>query len=253
MNKKKGQLLDYTINFGIAGLQNASLLQHFYPIDLPSDWRLSFYSNEFRALLVSLADLDIKSALTPDTIDHFIELFTDMIEDARDTDCVLFFDLSELQGTESTADMLEIILNSKLMDSRYFNLVNLQTPFLGEELEKKLEKKLKEQVFSAAPVVAVNETEIPFKISQRRIHPSQDAEKYDWFCLINDENKIKAPELKTLIETIQRSALQEISQPNFMADKDAADENNINIVLIFSSAQYALENCRNAILLESMM
>ncbi len=62
--------------------------------------------------------------------------------------------------------------------------------------------------------------------------------------------KIKA---KPLIETIQHSALQETSQTECMSDKDAADENSINIVLIFTSAQYALENCRNAILLESMM
>lgn len=260
MSKKKEQQLDYNINFGIESLQNASLLQHFYPIDLPSDWRLGFYSNEFRALLVSLADLDIKSDLTIDTIGRFIELFTDMIDDARDTDCVLFFDLSELNGTESTADMVEIILNSKLTDSRYFKLINLQTPCLGaglseelsEELGEGLEEELKKQILSSAPVDNVNKTDIPFKISPY-IHSLQNSAACDWFFLVHDKNKIKPPELKALIETVQSSVIQNSSQPDFMLDKDTADENSINIVLIFTSAQYALENCRNAALLESMM
>lgn len=41
-----------TINLGSYGWQHGHWLKTFYPDDLPEDWRLSFYSNEFNTVLV---------------------------------------------------------------------------------------------------------------------------------------------------------------------------------------------------------
>ncbi len=51
-------MADLNIFFGISGLAHPSLMNNFYPEDLPEDWRLDYYSNEFDALLCS--DPDIK-------------------------------------------------------------------------------------------------------------------------------------------------------------------------------------------------
>ena len=52
------------IHFGISALNNPSLIEKFYPSDLPQDWRLDYYSNEFRLLLVTLFDLDTSLSMT---------------------------------------------------------------------------------------------------------------------------------------------------------------------------------------------
>ena len=63
-----------SIKVGSYGWQSASLLQSFYPPDLPEDWRLSFYANEFSSVLVPAdvwcaAELDIEE--WQDVPEHF--------------------------------------------------------------------------------------------------------------------------------------------------------------------------------------
>ncbi len=49
-------MADLNIIFGLSGLAHPSLINNFYPEDLPEDWRLDYYSNEFDALLCSESD-----------------------------------------------------------------------------------------------------------------------------------------------------------------------------------------------------
>ena len=44
-----------TIVCGSLGWDHPSLLQSFYPEDLPEDWRLTYYANEFSAVLLPRA------------------------------------------------------------------------------------------------------------------------------------------------------------------------------------------------------
>ncbi len=37
---------------GAYGWQQAAMIEQYYPVDLPEEWRLSFYANEFSAVLV---------------------------------------------------------------------------------------------------------------------------------------------------------------------------------------------------------
>ena len=56
-------MTDLNIIFGISGLAHPSLMNHFYPEDLPEDWRLDYYSNEFDALLCSDSDIELLDEL----------------------------------------------------------------------------------------------------------------------------------------------------------------------------------------------
>jgi len=47
-----GGELKQTINLGAYGWRHANWLDSFYPEDLPQDWRLGYYSNEFNTVLV---------------------------------------------------------------------------------------------------------------------------------------------------------------------------------------------------------
>ncbi len=51
-SQQEHQLDNGSIRLGAFGLEHADLLNNFYPEDLPEDWRLGFYANEFNALLV---------------------------------------------------------------------------------------------------------------------------------------------------------------------------------------------------------
>ncbi|EHQ51377.1 hypothetical protein ECTPHS_01714 [Ectothiorhodospira sp. PHS-1] len=43
---------DFTLDFGVRDWEHPAWLAQFYPDDLPASWRLSYYANEFRAVLV---------------------------------------------------------------------------------------------------------------------------------------------------------------------------------------------------------
>ena len=51
-SQQERQPQNESIRLGACGLEHADLLKNFYPEDLPEDWRLGFYANEFNALLV---------------------------------------------------------------------------------------------------------------------------------------------------------------------------------------------------------
>ncbi len=56
-------MADLNIIFGLSGLVHPSLMNNFYPEDLPEDWRLDYYSNEFDALLCSESDIELLDEL----------------------------------------------------------------------------------------------------------------------------------------------------------------------------------------------
>lgn len=55
---------DYGLRLGSYGWQHPHWLPSFYPDDLPEDWRLGFYANEFSAVMVpahyGLSDYDVE-------------------------------------------------------------------------------------------------------------------------------------------------------------------------------------------------
>ncbi|MBK1672518.1 hypothetical protein CKO35_04235 [Ectothiorhodospira shaposhnikovii] len=43
---------DFTLEFGVCDWEHPAWVGQFYPDDLPASWRLPYYANEFRAVLV---------------------------------------------------------------------------------------------------------------------------------------------------------------------------------------------------------
>ncbi|MCU7800688.1 MAG: hypothetical protein KZQ70_11205 [gamma proteobacterium symbiont of Lucinoma myriamae] len=206
--------LNCEFHFGVSSLNNSSLINHFFPEDLPEDWRFSYYSNEFNLLAIHLSDLNLSSLSAQNGVrvsgDEIIEQLTDIFDDIEKTVFCLF-DCSKL--SESIKEQL---FDSQIAtkDNCYF--INLDKPgenfLIGhsthiEWLNACVEGNIEETVNS------------------------------DLFCKVKSDKRIEPVELKLLIEHIQDYALR----------KDAR-----TVSVVFSS-DYALENCRNAILLESMM
>jgi hypothetical protein len=63
------------LRLGACGWQHAGWEVDFYPDDLPEDWRLSYYANEFHALLLPLSELRSLDCGPQELIDEVPEGF----------------------------------------------------------------------------------------------------------------------------------------------------------------------------------
>ena len=52
----EGVSADSSVRVGALGWQHAHWQDSFYPVDLPEDWRLSFYANEYSVVLLAESD-----------------------------------------------------------------------------------------------------------------------------------------------------------------------------------------------------
>lgn len=204
------------LHFGVSGLNNSSMIEHFFPEDLPEDWRLSYYSNEFQLLLISLLDLNVDSSSSAEEIIEQLEQFNEELEE----DFLLWLDISLLP--KQTQETLEDYQSKGENHCHFINKSNMN---LIEDIHCSKEC---EYLFIEDIELIDNE-------------PVQ-GKKIGMLCLVNahkeDLQKINPLELRRFIENIREYGLSK-------------DYGFINV--IFSSSQHALENCRNAILLESMM
>ena len=197
------------MRFGISGLNNPSLVENFYPEDLPEDWRFSYYSNEFHLLLISLPDLNIPfsspqemEAVAPDEIVEALAQFCDELEQ----EFVLLFDTTKL--SDNSRYVLSDVLKKAADNCLFINLNNMD-----------------EEARSAC----LTKTECDFSLVKG---------KDSLQCIVTDEQQIAAVELRQLVEQLRTYAILKQYK---------------SVHMLFSSAHNALENCRNAILLESMM
>ncbi|MCU7938785.1 MAG: hypothetical protein KZQ64_12170 [gamma proteobacterium symbiont of Bathyaustriella thionipta] len=214
MNSKKQTKFNGELHFGISNLNNSSLINHFFPEDLPEDWRYSYYSNEFDLLLIHLSDLNLPYSLTQSgnnySVDKIIEQLTALVDDTEGSAyCV--FDCSGLS----------LSLQQQLYESQVIAEANCYFINLDKLSETTVISHSTQLEWGC--VFAGNDLEETFNS--------------DLFCHVKSETKIAPAELRRVIENIRDYAL-------------AKNGRTMNIVF---SSNYALENCRNAILLESMM
>ncbi len=69
--------MNKTIFVGSRGVSHPTWCESFYPDDLPLEWRLSYYSNEFRALLLLQDDINSSSS------EEVIEWLDDLDDDFK--------------------------------------------------------------------------------------------------------------------------------------------------------------------------
>jgi len=206
-------VLNCEIHFGVSGLENSSLMDQFYPADLPEDWRLSYYSNEFSSIVVKLSDIDADLSMSEGSISAAI---TELLEEIDGEDFVLLFDLSELPAnTKQALQSLETENRDFAKANSYY--IDLQA-MLIETLGK--DSLLKEKT---------PENSLTFQWGDIN---------GNLLCYVQDNQAIEPVMLKKLLEIVRQQA---------------KNENIKSAIVIFSSAQNALQNCRNAIVLERMM
>lgn len=171
-------MADLNIIFGLSGLVHSSLMNNFYTEDLPEDWRLDYYSNEFDALHCSESDIELLDELQ------------EMIEEKNFT-CFL----------EKKAGL------------------NLELPEQVITVELSHDLNLTDQDDGVQWVDAI--------IAQKDIG----------ICLIKKLQENAPQAIRQLIETIRSYASQQGYHEVYMIFND----------------DYALENCRSAIVIEAMM
>ncbi len=67
--------MTYSISVGVFDWINFPKQQGFYPDDIPEDWKLAFYSNEFNTVCLSLPELGSQTALLSEWITDLPEEF----------------------------------------------------------------------------------------------------------------------------------------------------------------------------------
>ena len=107
MHTKHTQSSLCDIRFGLSGLMNVALTEQFYPEDIPEDWLLDYYSNEFRVILLQPQDIcclnDTAGALEErKTVDWLAEL-DEINEDLGREDFVIVIDISEYPVDQQNA------------------------------------------------------------------------------------------------------------------------------------------------------
>jgi len=226
LTSKNRQASACKLRFGVTNLNNRSLIEKFFPEDLPEEWRLPYYGNEFQLLLSSFSELPFSPPLEimNTTANEIIEELTQFREELGD-DFFLLIDISML--SENTRQVLFDIQLKGINNCHFINLDIINEAAKNMDCGTKFDCLLSEIVSSENVSIEKEGTE-------------KGGESL--LCIVNNkqenEQKISAVEIRKLIEKISVYAISK-------------EYESVNI--LFSSPNNALENCRNAILLESMM
>ena len=86
------------LSVGARGWQHPGWRDNYYPDDLPEDWRLDFYANEFRQVLLPF---EAWSAIGPDEVGEWI--------DATDTGFRFFVEMGENRLSPITLTLLQVL------------------------------------------------------------------------------------------------------------------------------------------------
>jgi hypothetical protein len=222
------------LSYGIYRLDNPCLLSHLYPYDLPEDWRLEYYNNEFNVILTTLEELEVLIGLNRNSViamcsgishivdelhEHFI-LLIELTPDIHDTFTI--DELEQIKNLSMTTENLHFVRDTELssqineMSNALFSLFQLENLFARENVAQKnvvLKSIVKDSIIRNSFV------------------------KERSSCLMIKEKAQLTP-------LVLRQLLEYCFQ---LADKK--DE----LWVLFSSEEYALDNCKNAILMDSLM
>lgn len=213
MNHEKQHKFNGTLRFGISDLSNVALLENFYPEDLPADWRISYYANEFELLVVHLSDLTACSLLKEQSNNELYECIIEQLIELKDDIETAVFCIFDCSGLPQTIQQQLVASPVMIAENIFF----IDT----HEQEDASVSRHSTQLECVSVVNGQNNSTV----------------SRDLFCHIKSELEIDPLDLRKLLEHI----------------RDYACVNTVRSMNIAFSSHYALKNCRNAILLDSMM
>jgi len=206
------------LSYGIYRLDSSCLLSHFYPDDLPEDWRLEYYNNEFSVILTTLEELDMEMGLNNNSMTAMCENISHIINELHEYFILLI---------ELTPDVLDSLTNGQLEQLKNLSSTRANLYFV--------------QSTESASQINIDAAEFTlFQLNSLFTRESidQDSLVGERTCclLIKEKCQLKPPVLRQLLEyCIQLTGKQD------------------ECWVLFSSEEHALENCRNAILMDSFM
>jgi|GEM_PF-6478982 len=198
--------------FGLNTLKQMALNEIVYPHDLPAEWCIDYYSNEFSLLQLYLSDFPLINTSDEKNISSLAKCLETINNDLDDH--YILFDVSEL-----TARQQQQLFNIPAISDNYYAFINLAL-LQGEYL-----------------------SELALTLQWGDLLQTADngkilVDKSSCFCSIMGEQRLTPFELRKLIELLQKKARQRDCQ---------------QLLVTFPVQLSGVENCRNAILLESMM
>lgn len=211
------------LNYGIYRLDSPCLQSHLYPDDLPGDWRLEYYNNEFSVILTTLEELAVEMGLNRNSVIAMCANITHIVDELHEYFMLLI---------ELTPDELDSFSNDELEQLQNFSSTRANFYFI-RSTESASQINIDVTDFALFQLVILFTKEAPTRES---IDRDSLVEERTHCLLIKEKCLLKPPVLRQLLEC----CLQ-------LADKQ--DE----CWVLFSSEQHALENCRNAILMDSLM
>jgi hypothetical protein len=203
MNDSENKASANTIHFGLSGLQNIALRTGFYPQDIPEDWLLDYYSNEFPLILIQANDL----AFCNDELQNggsFMDALQTLAEDVADS-------------------ALKVLFNTDGMDAN------------GQDNDTL--KKLQQISTGNLSFLSLNR-ETVVSIDKFDVSASGGPLNGDYYLCLEINERLEARVIRQLIESLRKQA--EHSQWE-------------TLYVLFMDDTNALENCRNATMLEYMM
>jgi len=147
---------------------------NFYPEDLPQDWRLSYFSNEFETACIDLAS----PSLHPDLLTEWVDELPDSFEL-----CFVLSRLSHLEQLTELVDQVAVKINYLIVNSQQQN-----NAFINDVFESVQDWKYRpQQVIS---VLSLWTPETPLKPSNIALMPAVDDMRLyrEWIELWLEEN-----------------------------------------------------------------
>lgn len=114
-------------NFGLRDFNSSFLQTHFYPEDLPEDWRLNFYANEFETIMMPLETLQSEYLLSLiDELEDLEESFYMLLDCSKLTTQEQQFAQSQLQVFLAELTIQWDVLISKGILHQEYQLTNIE-------------------------------------------------------------------------------------------------------------------------------
>ena len=177
MNTSKTTPLKCTMQFGLSEYHHPVLMQQFYPEDIPEDWLLDYYSNEFQVVLIDPEDMlrehSAISSISGDDFDRMLQAFEEQLEDVSEAGFQIILNVDAL-----SSERVETIKIKLLEHYTYFDLINIKE------------------------MTSIGTEHFP-TLKWGCCQNQNDQFVY----LISEETKLEAVQLRQLIELIQSHAL----------------------------------------------
>ncbi len=200
--------LQCAVNYGIYGLDSHCLQVSFFPEDLPADWRLEYYNNEFNLILITLDELAAAHGVNKYSISSLCADIRHIMDELHERFILLLELNTDFYAALSKDELQQFVKLKRSMQNLHFvrdEMSAIQTDVTNDDFS----------LYSVRNLLA---------------------ESRNSCLIIKEQCQLTPPVLRRLLETCFQQT-----------------QNMDELWILFSSKEHALENCRNAIIMDSLL